>query len=174
MMSGGVGWRPILLLQAAALDLLKGLDLSCSVGIPYSGCVLKKWAKKKNEKKCAFSFSMYPTPWTAAVGGVVALQLRVRLGVWLRHFRRQPSASFSTSGFHVHLSHGSERVHCQRVVFQQAYRVISVRLAGGVGINKGTEQSLKDLENLPDQFLLSVSPLLSYDLFVPSWVAFFF
>ena len=27
-------------------DLLNGLDLSCSVGIPYSGCTLKKWANK--------------------------------------------------------------------------------------------------------------------------------
>jgi len=30
----------------SALDLLNGLDLTCSVGIPYSGCVLKKWANK--------------------------------------------------------------------------------------------------------------------------------
>ena len=55
---------------------------------------------------------------------------------------------------------------------------MSVRLAGGVGINKGTDQSLKDLEHLPDQFLLSqkdsVSSLLSYDLFVPGWVALVF
>ena len=29
-----------------ALDLLNGLDLACSVGIPYSGCILKKWANK--------------------------------------------------------------------------------------------------------------------------------
>ena len=30
----------------SALDLLSGLDLTCSVGITYSGCVLKKWANK--------------------------------------------------------------------------------------------------------------------------------
>ena len=30
----------------SALDLLNGLDLICSVGIPYSGCALKKWANK--------------------------------------------------------------------------------------------------------------------------------
>ena len=30
----------------SALDLLNGLGLTCSVGVPYSGCILKKWANK--------------------------------------------------------------------------------------------------------------------------------
>ena len=30
----------------SALDLLNGLDFTCSVGISYSGCVLEKWANK--------------------------------------------------------------------------------------------------------------------------------
>ena len=46
---------------------------------------------------------------------------------------------------------------------------MSVRLAGGVGIKASSNQ--KYLKHLPDQLLLSVSPLLPYDLFVLGWVA---
>ena len=42
-MSGGVGWRPILLL---CVGPSQWPGSHCSVGISYSGCVLKKWANK--------------------------------------------------------------------------------------------------------------------------------
>ena len=73
----------------------------------------------------------------------------------------------------MHLSHTPNVCTVSELFSSRPTVSVSVRLAGGVGINKGTEQSLKDLEHLPDQFLLSVSPLLFYDIFVPGWVASF-
>ena len=66
---------------------------------------------------CAFPFSMYST-WTAG-GGIMALNRGSGSGSGSGNCRRQPSASFyRVSHAFVSLRQG---VHCQRVVFQQAY-----------------------------------------------------